>query len=303
MFRENLVSMEEVRLDDYFEFLKSFESVKIGGVEIPLSTKGSVDDYGPQDFELECTSVWSFPKRGTWATHKGNYRGNWAPELPRNILMRYSKPGDLVLDQMMGGGTTLVESKILSRNAVGVDVNPDAVMLSRSRLDFPFKTGQNLPETKQKTYKGDARNLDKIEDASIDLIATHPPYGNIISYSDKRISGDLSAIDDLSDYVEEMRKVADEAYRVLKPGKYCAVLMGDTRKNKHYVPVAQRVMERFLNAGFVLKEDIIKRQWRCKTTGFWVEKSRNHNFLLIMHEHLYIFRKPEDEEDARKYLF
>jgi DNA modification methylase len=211
-------------------------------------------------------------------------------------------PGDIVLDQMMGSGTTLVECKLLSRNAVGVDVNPDAVMLSRSRLDFSCDLPKGQ-DTEQRTFIGDARNLDKIEDASIDLIATHPPYGNIISYSEKTIAGDLSGIDDFSEYVGEMRKVADEAYRVLKPGKYCAVLMGDTRKNKHYVPIAQRAMERFLDAGFVLKEDIIKRQWRCKTTGFWVEKSRNYNFLLIMHEHLYIFRKPEDGEDAEKYRY
>jgi hypothetical protein len=50
-------------------------------------------------------------------------------------------------------------------------------------------------------------------------------------------------------------------------------------------------MERFLKQGFILKEDIIKQQHNCKATGFWVEKSKKFNFLLIMHEHLFVFKK------------
>jgi hypothetical protein len=50
-------------------------------------------------------------------------------------------------------------------------------------------------------------------------------------------------------------------------------------------------MQKFLDVGFLLKEDIIKRQFNCKATGFWVNKSKDANFLLIMHEHLFVFQK------------
>ena len=90
-----------------------------------------------------------------------------------------------------------------------------------------------------------------------------------------------------------MRKVAEESIRVLKPGRYCAILIGDTRRNKHYVPIAFRVMQAFLDVGFILKQ--------CKTTPFWRKKSVKHNFLLLMHEHLFIFRKPKKGENLRKY--
>ncbi len=58
-----------------------------------------------------------------------------------------------------------------------------------------------------------------------------------------------------------------------------------------YQPLAYRIMEKFLKVGFELKEDIIKRQFNCKATGFWVQKSKDQNFLLIMHEHLFVFQK------------
>ena len=85
--------------------------------------------------------------------------------------------------------------------------------------------------------------------------------------------------------------MAQELYRVLKKDKYCAILIGDTRRNKIYQPLAFKVMERFLKVGFELKEDIIKHQHNCKATGFWVNKSKEYNFLLIMHEHLFVFKK------------
>lgn len=90
----------------------------------------------PSNFDLERTSVWSFPERGNWATHAGDYRGNWTPYVPRNLIMRYSNEGDWILDQFVGSGTTLVEAKILNRNAIGIDINPKAIALTNERLDF-----------------------------------------------------------------------------------------------------------------------------------------------------------------------
>ena len=81
-------------------------------------------------------TVWSFPERGSWATHSGKYRGNWSPYVPRNIILRYSNPGEWILDQFLGSGTTLVEAKLLNRNAVGVDINPQSVSISEKNLQF-----------------------------------------------------------------------------------------------------------------------------------------------------------------------
>ena len=301
--------MKEITEQDYREFIKNHNEIviedRIGRkpVRIKIGYKKRIKKFQPNNFELEATNVWSYPHRGDWATHKGNYRGNWPPQMVRNILLRYSKKWDIILDQMVGSGTTLVECKLLGRHGRGVDINPNCIMLTRDRLDFRYKTlDYDSNEVNIKTYVGDARNLNLIEDESIDLIATHPPYANIIPYSKKqRIEGDLSNVYSIDEFVNEMKIVAKESFRVLKPDKYCAILVGDTRRRKHHVPIAFRVMQAFLEAGFILKEDIIKHQWRCKSTPYWLEKSLKYNFLLLMHEHLFIFRKPKDEKEWEKY--
>ena len=101
---------------------------------------------------------------------------------------------------------------------------------------------------------------------------------------------------------DEMREVAKEALRVLKPGGHCAVMIGDTRKHLHYIPVAVPVMHAFLEAGFLIREDIIKQQWKTKVTRErW--GGGQHNFLRIAHEHLFVFRKPDVDERTTRLKF
>lgn len=244
-----------------------------------------IKHWEPDNFELEMTTHWSFPKRGSWATHDAKWRGNWSPYIPRNIILRYSKEGDLVLDQFAGGGTTLVEAKLLNRNIIGVDINDIAIERCINKTSFVHEGAKGQVYIK----KGDARSLSFIDNESIDLICTHPPYANIIKYSED-IKEDISRLK-IEDFLEEMRKVASESYRVLKTGKYCAVLMGDTRKHGCMIPLAFNVMQKFIDEGFTLKETIIKEQHNCKATGYWKTNSIKYNFLLIAHEYLFVFRK------------
>jgi DNA modification methylase len=295
------IAMQEFKKEDYLRFVENHDFVVIEDTKIPLRKNWRIKVFAPpKDYVAERETVWSFPDRGDWATHVGDYRGNWSPYIPRNLILKYTEKGDTVLDQMVGSGTTLVECKLLGRNAIGVDINPNSLIVTHDRLNFQYKPltgGYREPEIR--VYLGDARNLDKIRDDSIDLVATHPPYAHIISYSKSLVEGDLSALP-FEDYLREMGAVAKEAYRVLKPGKHCAILIGDTRKHKHYVPISFRVMQKFLEAGFVLKEDIIKQQWNTKTTREKWRKAEN-DFYLIAHEHLYVFRKPLKKEELRKF--
>lgn len=295
-------SMELITNKSYNEFRKSHSEIRVENVQVHLPKKWTLEKFTPpEDYQPETTTVWSFPDRGDWATHTGKYRGNWSPYIPRNLILRYTEKGDTVLDQMVGSGTTLVECKLLERNAIGVDVNQNAIMISKNRLDFKYEpSNEAYQKPNIKTYVGDARNLDKIKSESVDLITTHPPYANIIPYSHELVEGDLSKVHAISEFADEMKDVAKESFRVLKSGKFCAILIGDTRKHAHYIPLSVRVLQSFLDAGFVLKEDIIKLQWKTSSSrGKWAGKK--YNFYLIGHEHLYVFRKPNDGERLTKF--
>ncbi|MEG1805979.1 MAG: DNA methyltransferase [Clostridia bacterium] len=243
-----------------------------------------ITKWEPDNFELEMNTVWSFPERGNWATHDAKWRGNWSPYIPRNLILRYSKEGETILDQFAGGGTTLVEAKLLNRNVIGVDCNPIALQRCIDKTSFKYENSGNV-----EIHSGDARNLKFIKDETIDFVCTHPPYADIIHYSED-IEEDLSRLKN-AEFLKQMEKVASESYRVLKKDKYCAILIGDTRKNGMVQPLGMQTMQVFAQAGFKLKEIIIKEQHNCKATGFWKTNSVKFNFLLLAHEYLFVFRK------------
>lgn len=223
-----------------------------------------ITKWEPDDFELQTTTMWSFPDRGNWSTY-----------IPRNLILRYSKEKDLILDQFAGGGTTLIEAKLLNRNIVGVDVNDIALERCREKINFHHEGADGDVYI----HKGDARNLNFLADGSIDF-----------NSEEQNIPEDLSNLD-VTNFLEEMKLVAKESYRVLKKDKFCAILMGDTRKKGHIVPMSSEVRRIFENAGFKIKEIIIKQQHNCSATGFWRTNSIKYNFLLIAHEYLYVFKK------------
>jgi len=264
-----------------------------------LKVSKEIKNLYPKDFKEEQTTVWSFKQRGNWATHSGEYRGNWSPYIPRNVVLKYSDPGEVVLDYFCGAGTTAVECKLLGRKCIAFDINNKAIELAKKNLDFRVEP-QQLTLSEEKSHLnvyepelsvGDARDLSFLQDNSIDLICAHPPYANILHYTDIK-EGDLSFFD-IDEFLKEMTKVAKESFRVLKPGKQCAILIGDTRRKKHVIPLGFKLINVYLDAGFKLRELVIKRQHNCKTTGFWYANSIKYNFLLLAHEYLPIFEKPK----------
>jgi len=272
---------------------------KSQGINISsLKVSKKIKNLYPKDFKEEQTTAWSFKQRGNWATHSGEYRGNWSPYIPRNVILKYSKPGELVLDYFCGAGTTTVECKLLGRRCIAFDINDKAIELAKKNVDFNASLQQlTLIDEKKhpQIYEpellvGDARDLLFLQDNSVDLICAHPPYANIIHYTDSK-EGDLSFFD-IDDFLKEMTKVAKESFRVLKPGRQCAILIGDTRRKKHVIPIGFKLINVYLDAGFKLRELVIKRQHNCKTTGFWYANSIKYNFLLLAHEYLPIFEKP-----------
>jgi DNA modification methylase len=308
--------MREVSIDEYLEYVRGNDRIVVEDQVVELKPI-KVKRLTPRDDELTdiTTTVWSFPKRGSWATHRGNYRGNWPPQIARALILKYTEPGDTVLDPMVGSGTTCIEAKLLGRNCIGVDINYNALILALHRLYWLEKALEeysgddldieNARRARIRLYHGDARRLEVIDDDSIDLIATHPPYLNIIRYGvrGERVDGDLSRTSDLGEYLKLFKQVAGEMYRVLKPQHYLGILVGDTRVRKHYVPLTHYILEVLLDTGFILKEEVVKIQHRMKTTREIWSRIRERDFLLIYHEKLYILRKPGSSREYKLYRY
>jgi DNA modification methylase len=286
-----------------YKFIEQAVTKELGvNVSSLKPIRKKIKSLHPKNFQLEKNTVWSFKSRGSWATHNGNYRGNWSPYIPRNIILRYSNEGDTVLDYFCGGGTTAVECKLLNRNFIGIDINPNAIELTKQNINFDeadlFTSGKH---SKLDLMVGDARDLSFIDSNSIDLICSHPPYADIINYTEENPS-DLSHYP-IEKFLIEIEKVANESYRVLKENHYCSILIGDMRKNKNVVTLGFQTIQRFLDAGFEIKELIIKRQHNCKTSGFWYKNSIKYNFLLLAHEYLVVFKKVHSKSSRKQNIF
>ncbi len=159
--------------------------------------------------------------------------------------------------------------------------------LAEKSIDAPFELSSfDHIEVRH----GDARDLSNLDDESIDLICTHPPYGPAIRYT-HAIEGDLSLLLTRRDFLDAIRQVVAEFYRVLKLGGYSAVLIGDYRKDGLIEPLGFDVFRVFRDEpGFRPVEIIIKKQHQDSSTEFYYDKKTVLRYR-IAHEYLLIFRK------------
>lgn len=253
------------------------------------SSKEEIRQWEPVGFRPQTTTVWSFPERGAWAGHDGSYRGNWSPYVPRNLLLRYTKPGDWVLDPFVGGGTTAVEAALLGCRAVVGDLSAKAIGATWQRLHH---LSANAGDTYQPGLLWqDARRL-AVADRSMQLVLLHPPYADAIRYS-VDATGDLSHLA-AGPFIEELRQVGHESLRVLAPGGRCALLIGDLRRQGRVVPLGFAAIHAFRQAGFALEELIVKRQHHTRMAGAWAPVGARQGFLLLAHEYLAVMHRGGD---------
>lgn len=225
---------------------------------------------------LESNTLWSLDESDI---HKNNYPGSCSGNVIKNLILKYSKYNDIVLDQFLGSGTTLIESIKERRKCIGIDINIKAINISKEKVET--LNGQ------YKILQGDARKL-FLHDESVDFICTQPPYNDRLKYSYNN-RNDLSLLD-IRDYYASIVMVANEAFRVLRKDKFCAIIVGDIRKNGYIEPLGFKIMNIFQQVGFKLKEVIIKEQSN-NSNEKWIEIAKKKNFLLIRHEYIFIFKK------------
>lgn len=265
--------------------------------------KEKIKSWQPQDFDLEKTTVWDFPSRGDWSVHQSDYRGNWPPQLVRNLILGYSNKGDWVADLFAGGGTTLIECWLTGRRSVGLDISDFALKTTNARLDemdskSKKESGIKLASTRPIVKKYDSRQCDQAFEQiglvknSISLICAHPPYLDALRYTEA-VEGDLSRLSDETLFVLAMGQVFASAKPWLRPGGIFALLVGDIRRKGKLVPLGFLLLNAFVDCGYELKEIIIKTQNQDQSSNLW---ANNGNLKFrIAHEYLLVFSNPVQE--------
>lgn len=240
-------------------------------------------------------SLWLLDRRDGSGGHSAWYWGNFVPQIPRQLMLRYTKAGDWVLDAFAGSGTTLLESARLGRNCLGIELQASIAKKARSVLKgLPDHTGSTVT-----LEVGDSRKF-QIRDAlqsqgatSVQLVILHPPYHDIIRFSSNR--SDLSNARTPDDFAKQFGRVVDNASSVLDQGRILAVVIGDKYEKGEWIPL-----------GFMLMSEVLKRQYRLKsivvknfdeTAGkrsqkeLWRFRALVGGFYVFKHEYIFIFQK------------
>lgn len=219
---------------------------------------------------LQTTTLWDFPSREYGHEGQGDSRYQGATPAPViwNLLQRYTRPKDLVVDPMCGSGTTLDVARDLARRALGYDISP----------------------VRKDIFRADARKL-PLEDGKADFVFVDPPYLDHLKYSgDKNCIGELAG----DAYYQAMEKTIAEIDRILRPDRYMALYVSDSfKKGSGFEPLGFRLFS-MLATRFVPVDIIAVTRRNIKLEkNNWHAAALEQNFFLRGFNYLYIMGKPD----------
>ena len=190
-------------------------------------------DGGWRDCTFNTDSLWIIPRRDSTGVHKGDYHGNFVPQIPREFILRFTKEGGNVLDVFAGSGTTLIEAKSLGRNAVGFDISAEARAITNSRLANTKSLESRANGVKVLDRDAlDSRSYRDLKE-QFDLVFIHPPYLDIVEFSkDPRCLAQLVKEENSIHYkkvyfYQYMRQLMRYVEMSLKVGGHFVYVIGD----------------------------------------------------------------------------
>ncbi|HPO13872.1 MAG TPA: DNA methyltransferase [Candidatus Hydrogenedentes bacterium] len=227
------------------------------------------------ELTLLTTTLWEYPSQHYGKEMQGDqaYIGATPSYVIWNLLQRYTRPNDLVVDPMCGSGTTIDVAKGLGRRVLGYDLAP-------YREDI-------LP--------ADARKL-PLDDASVDFVFIDPPYSTHVEYSDHPdCIGKLDAL--TPGYYDAMEGVIREIHRILKNKRYMALYCCDSfQKKKPFAPIGFRlfgILERYFKPIDIIS--VVRHNRTMKRRHFHTEAIAG-NYFLRGFNYLFIMKKEGEKK-------
>jgi DNA modification methylase len=223
---------------------------------------------------LQPTTLWDYPSQhyGDGVQGDPNYKGATPSYIIWNLLQRYTREKDLVIDPCCGSGTTLDVARDLNRKALGYDVHP----------------------TRKDIFRVDARKLPPELTGKVDFVFIDPPYSTHIDYGpDPRDIGKLPAAD--GSYYTAMDQVIAEIHRVLKPGRHMALYVSDSYEHNKsggsFYPLGFELFARLRQKFEPVDIISVVRHNKTLEMGNFRRAAEEGNFYLRGFNYLFVMRK------------
>jgi site-specific DNA-methyltransferase (adenine-specific) len=171
-----------------------------------------------------------------------------------------------------------------------------------------------------KIFLHSSETMPELQDNSISLTITSPPYWNAIDYdihaNNKsefyRTRAYGNGFSGYKDYLDWLQKIFNEVYRVTKPGGFSAIVIGTVLMQGKHIPVPFDTISRLTESGWEFHQDIIWHKCTAgvKRAGVTIQKPYpGYYYPNIMTEYILVFRKPgpsiykergqEEKEEAK----
>lgn len=263
-----------------------------------------LNDLTAKEWIPETVSVWT--QKGLGKDHKDTRieRMHPAPFSYQDVarlITFFTKSDGWVLDPFVGVGSTLKACAINGRNGIGIELNKRYVELTNERLESEVDLMSTF--TEQKVIQGDARVVvNDLDENSIDLVLTSPPYWNILHKEDHKVKQervannldtrysdedlDIGNISDYTEFIKDLSSILGACGRVLKPKKYMCVIVSDFRDKSRYIMFHSDLAQSLVQYGFELKGITIlyQRHKRVFPYGYPYSYVPNihHQYILIL---------------------
>jgi len=252
-----------------------------------------------KDSDVNTDSLWIINERDKGGKHKNIYHGNFIPQIPNQLIKRYTKQRDTVLEPFMGSGTALFECEKLNRKYVGFDINTLILeYVNSSMRDSSFEKSFYINycnsldsiEVDENMLKAN----EKLNIKSVQFLLMHPPYMNIVKFTDNK--DDLSQINNIQEFLQKFKVICANFLKYLDKNRYFAVVIGDTYKNNEVLPLGFYCMDMIKrNFKVKLKGIIIKNiegnRGKLKSGGIWRYRALNSDYYIFKHEYIFVFKK------------